>query len=96
MQSTPLADSSSPTSAFAGRLPAFDRHYLVAQPIPYRFVEPSGKTSSSGGVLQGGQSVWLENAIERKRLSPLVRGFVDSLGVIVVDPRWLKKADGLI
>jgi hypothetical protein len=81
-------------TAMPGRPDTFQKRYLATQPVPYRFVEPSGRTSSSRGVLRGGQCVWLDHAIQRADLPVAIEGFAESVGLIMVDPRRLKKGDG--
>jgi hypothetical protein len=93
----PTPENANPsTSASPVRPGGFQKRYLATQPMPYSFVESSGRTSSSGGVLRSGQCVWLDHVIEREHLPTSTCGFAESVGLIVVDPRQLKKADGCL
>jgi hypothetical protein len=83
-----------PGGASPVKPPAFQKRYLALQPIPYSFLETSGRTSSTGGVLRSGQCVWLDDAIQRNHRPKSVQAFVESIGLVLVDPRWLKKGDG--
>jgi hypothetical protein len=94
MHISTLNNSQLPVSAVTVRPTSFQKRYLATQPIPYNFVETSGRASSSGGVLRNGQCVWLDQAIQREHLTSSIRGFVESVGMIMVDPRRLKRGDG--
>ena len=62
----------------------------AAQNMPYRFV--SGffdDTADSGGVLSKGQLVWTCREENRTRRTISIKAFVDDLGVISLDSRWL-------
>jgi hypothetical protein len=73
---------------------AYRERYLVVQPLPYRFHHFRQGPSSLGGVLRAGQAVWLEQTIQRAELAAAVRAFVEDLGLVHLDPRWLRKGDG--
>jgi hypothetical protein len=76
---------------------SFQNKYIAARAAPYRFVDASQQQpSSSGGVLQGGQAIWLENAVLRTRLTASVQAFVENVGLVSVDPRLIKKGDGSV
>ena len=94
MQSLIPVNTAPTNNTVASRPMLFRERYLAAQSLAYRFVDVSGKPSPSGGVLCSGQSVWLEAVIQRNRLPSSIRAFVESVGLVVVDPRWLKKGDG--
>ena len=68
---------------------AFRECYVAARPVPYRFSSEC-QPAFAGGVLRGGQAVWLESAVVQQGS---VQGFVDQLGFIVLDSGWLKKKD---
>ncbi len=64
---------------------AFRQPYVAARNMPYLFGAPS--TQPYGGVLSKGQIVWMDDA-SSVRLNP-APAFVDGIGLILVDPRWL-------
>ncbi|MGI4758106.1 MAG: hypothetical protein ACRYGF_14825 [Janthinobacterium lividum] len=66
---------------------AFRECYVAARPVPYRFSSES-RPAFAGGVLRGGQAVWLESALP---LQGSVEAFVDRLGLIMLDSGWLRK-----
>ena len=67
----------------------FREVYIAIQNIPY--LRESPQELVSGGVLAKGQLVWVQtmfNAEER----PTISAFVDDVGVISLDARWLAVA----
>ena len=65
--------------------------YVASQPTPYSF-SSKHQPSLAGGVLRGGQPVWLEPSVLQFR-GGNVQAFADQLGVILLDPRWLLRKD---
>jgi hypothetical protein len=83
--------SNNPETQFA----TFHEPYLAVQPIPYRFSASMGQPMLSGGVLPKGQRVWLQQPIVRSEASPVVQAFVAGIGFVPIDPRLLKRTDGV-
>ena len=92
---TPLPIISTMT-AICPRPITFNERYIAHRPAPYSLVDSSQRPSSCGGVLCGGQAVWLEDIILRDRLGNHVRAFVEGIGLVIVDPRLIKRADGAV
>ena len=66
----------------------FKQSYVALHSIPY--IEISGSEPEeglSGGVLGAGQVVWADH-LHQKQPSR-VTAFLDSVGVVSLDPRWL-------
>lgn len=93
MQVPALPNTAVMTSPASLRPEAFNEPYIVTDHLAYLFVEASGGPSSSGGVLRKGQTAWLEAVVQRTELQSFIRAFVESVGVIVVDPRWLRRGE---
>lgn len=74
----------------------FHEQYIATRSTPYSFIQSPQQPSSSGGVLRGGQAVWLRQVVQRKRLSSSVHAFVENVGFVLLDPRMIKKGDGTI
>ena len=69
---------------------AFQQPYTAAQNIPYLCGDSSNHTSfSSGGVLGRGQVVWLHTPLKSKARSSEASAFVDGIGLVSLNPRWL-------
>ena len=73
------------------RPPVFCDRYVAAQPTPYSFYSKH-QPALAGGVLRGGQPVWLEPSVPQSR-GGNVQAFSDQLGLIVLDSRWLMRTD---
>jgi len=71
----------------------FRQPYLAIQNIPYHCEDASTKIShASGGVLRRGQAVWTEESYRPGHPVRSVRAFVETIGVVSLDPRWLVRA----
>lgn len=69
---------------------AFQQPYVAAQNIPYLCAASFSQASScSGGVLSRGQVVWLSNSNNLSVRSHDAPAFVDGIGLVSLDPRWL-------
>jgi hypothetical protein len=68
--------------------------FVALQNIPYSACDGMAREAShSGGVLGKGQLVWTTDVGD---LRPnVVNAFVEELGVVSLDPRWLVPADVL-
>jgi hypothetical protein len=68
----------------------FKAPYVTLRNVPYSPVGtwPTDK-SIDGGVLAKGQTVWLKCTRERESVDTLVPAFVEHLGSILVDARFL-------
>jgi hypothetical protein len=91
----PLAIAAA-TSACASRPTAFHEQYIATRHVPYRFIESRQHPSSSGGVLQEGQAVWLAQAVQRTELAWRVEAFVEDIGLVSLDRRLIKRGDGSV
>ncbi len=70
--------------------------HVALQHIPY--ICGGGSTirdSSSGGVLGRGQTVWTSDNCQSKTYQSLTSAFVEGIGIVSLDPRWLVRADVL-
>ncbi len=85
-----------PVCAGLSRPRTFHEQYIASRPLAYSFIQSKQQPSSSGGVLQCGQAVWLEEIVQRTRLSATVLAFVESIGFVSLDPRLIKRGDGSI
>ena len=75
---------------------AFQQPYVALRNIPYQCGDPSAKGATpSGGVLGRGQTVWTKENYELKTYPRTTTAFVDDIGIISLDPRWLVRADAL-
>jgi hypothetical protein len=66
--------------------------HLTTHPVMYLRINPATLLpSGGGGTLDGGQLIWTKKgfASDEEQLSAL--GFVEDFGMILVDPRWLKR-----
>jgi hypothetical protein len=68
----------------------FKAPHVTLRNVPYSSAEtlPADK-SLDGGVLAKGQTVWLESTRERELAKILVPAFVEHLGPITIDVRFL-------
>ena len=69
----------------------FVERYVVAQNAPYLLATADRKPDSGGGVLRGGQVVWLEHTLDRKNSPSKVLGFAEGLGLMYLEPMWLRR-----
>ncbi len=75
---------------------AFHQQYVALHNIPYLCGDGSGSgTPSSGGVLGRGQMVWTEEIRQPSTPAKPTAAFVEGIGIISLDPRWLARADAL-
>ena len=64
----------------------------AAQNMPYRFASGSSDDAAdSGGVLGKGQLVWTCRRENTPGSTSFISAFVDDLGVISLDSRWLMR-----
>ena len=68
----------------------FREVYLAIQNIPY--LRESHQDLASGGVLARGQLVWVQTTNDAEERSNSISAFVDDIGIISLDPRWLAVA----
>jgi hypothetical protein len=69
---------------------AFGQSYVATHNIPYDCADskvPLGM--SHGGVLKRGQMVWLEEALSVAKRPRTVTAYVEGVGLVAIDPRWL-------
>ena len=64
----------------------FERSYINIRSIPYECTEDGGGRMM-GGVLSRGQVLWTERAW--KKTGRLIRAYVDGIGVVSVEDRFL-------
>ena len=70
------------------QLHPFKQSYIALHSIPYSEVSGSGTEEGvAGGVLGAGQVVWADHLHQRQPAR--VTAFLDSVGVVSLDPRWL-------
>lgn len=69
------------------RPPSFKYSYIALHSIPY--VEKNGDSSCGGcgGVISEGEVVWTNHLHQREPAQ--VTAFLDPVGVVCLDPRWL-------
>jgi hypothetical protein len=67
----------------------FREVYIATQNIPY--LRESPQELVSGGVLAKGQLVWVQTIFDAEE-RPTISAFVDDVGVISLDARWLTAA----
>ena len=68
--------------------------YRTICPALYLMInEMSFSPSGSGGVLAGGQLVWTKEKFTCRRRATSALAYSDELGLILLDPRWLKPVD---
>ena len=68
----------------------FREVYLAIQNIPY--LRESPQDLASGGVLAKGQLVWVQTTDDAEERPNSISAFVDDIGIISLDPRWLAVA----
>ena len=68
----------------------FQQANIAVRNLPYTVLEDSLRDSvDTGGVLGSGQLVWTESSLTARPHPHSAIGFVDGIGMIRVDPRWL-------
>jgi hypothetical protein len=60
---------------------------VVVQDLPY--LRESPQNLASGGVLAKGQLVWVQTMFHAEERSNSISAFVDDVGIISLDARWL-------
>lgn len=77
----------------------FTTPYRTSNVTPYQMInnptDQPERGSSNGGVFHRGQIVWTQESPATNSTSLAAVGFVDGLGHVIVDSRFLKKADVL-
>ena len=68
----------------------FREAYVAIQNIPY--LRESPQDLASGGVLAKGQLVWVQTMFDAEERPNSISAFVDDVGVISLDARWLAVA----
>ena len=71
----------------------FREGYIAIQNIPY--LRKSPQNLVSGGVLCKGQLVWVQTMFEMEERPNSISAFVDDIGIILLDPRWLAIAKSI-
>jgi hypothetical protein len=68
----------------------FSIRYVTSRHMPYGIEEMSSQNMlSGGGVLKKGQVVWLKEPLNDKSKAAAVIAYVDHLGVVMLDARFL-------
>jgi hypothetical protein len=70
----------------------FKQPYVAIRHIPYLCRDASGQ-DAPGGVLSKGQMVWTQESYESKGYPPSAIAFVDGVGIVSLDTRWLVRPD---
>ena len=73
----------------------FEQPFVAIRNLPYLCEDSNGAGHSSGGVLGVGQTVWGENQARHKSKLHPARAYVEGVGIVSLDPRWLVRADTL-
>jgi hypothetical protein len=73
----------------------FRTPYVAMRHVPYVFGDGTKGTVASGGVLSRGQTVWTEDDYEPRRVQRTTKVFVEGLGIVSLEGRWLVRADVL-
>jgi hypothetical protein len=68
----------------------FREVYIAIQNIPY--LRESLQDFASGGVLAKGQLVWVQTIFDAEERPNSIYAFVDDIGIILLDHRWLAVA----
>lgn len=75
----------------------FTRPCRTSNITPYQIItHPADipeRGSSNGGVFHRGQIVWTQSSEASQTLAHTTAGFVDGLGYVLLDPRYLKEAE---
>ncbi len=68
----------------------FQQSHVALQNLPYAYAEnTSTEAFPFGGVLGLGQVVWTEQAYASRIRPKSALAFVEGIGMVHVDPRWL-------
>ncbi len=68
----------------------FQQANVAIRNLPYTVLQESLRDSiDSGGVLGSGQLVWTESSFTVRPRPCSAIAFVDGIGMVCVDPRWL-------
>ena len=68
----------------------FQQANVTVRNLPYTVLEGSFRDSiDTGGVLGSGQLVWTEDSVSIRPRLHIAVCFVDGIGMVHVDPRWL-------
>lgn len=71
----------------------FQQENVAIRNLPYIAMEDSLRESlDAGGVLGSGQVVWTEATVAARPRPHSAMAYVDGIGVVRVDPRWLNPA----
>ncbi len=74
----------------------FQQPYVTARNVTYAYTDESvANQPSLEGVLGSGQVVWVRETYAPRARPRSAVGFVDGIGIVVVDPRWLTRAQAL-
>jgi hypothetical protein len=74
----------------------FRNAYVTLRNISYLCEDASIEGGSlSGGVLGTGQTVWTREVYEPYNRPRSTTAFVQGIGIVSLDPRWLVRADSL-
>lgn len=72
----------------------FQQPCVATRNLPYINLDgPLNAGFSNGGVIGTGQVVWLEESTARKIGSTAANAFVEGIGVVSIDARWLTKTE---
>ncbi len=74
-----------------GRPQSFKYAFVALHHTPYTEVDEQRRVRPSGGVLSEGQIVWADHLHQWQ--PSLATAFVESVGVVALDPRWLVPAE---
>ncbi len=67
--------------------------HITTHPVMYLLIlEPLLLPAGGGGMLPGGQVVWTKELFSGDEPPRTALAYVDGLGMILLDPRWLKHA----
>ncbi len=73
----------------------FQKQHIATRNLPYIVMEDSLREAiDAGGVLGSGQVVWTETAFPARPRPHTAMAFVDGIGMVRVDPRWLASSRG--
>lgn len=77
----------------------FTKPQRTSHVTPYQMItsphEVPERGSSNGGVFHRGQIVWTQEVPVRDLVASTTVGFVDGLGHVLIDPRFLKSSEAL-
>lgn len=73
----------------------FQQAHIAVHNLPYTVLEGSLRDSTdTGGVLGSGQLVWTESLFASRPRPHSAIAYVDGIGMVRVDPRWLSAPRG--